>query len=171
MPRYALDMLILALRTMMTEVAKAGEKATSSSEKVVQALVPQLTEQVESTTDGLQTSALDSMNDLVYHLGKVIAGQPAWEQSVAETWLTHMADRRAAVVRRAIQGLGTCGYFANDRHIVPCVQYLDYVRDGNARSGRVPSALYDGGGVRTTAWHVGSRSASAFGTEWIPVCL
>lgn len=95
-----------ALRTTMDEIAADA----ALSQVAVQNLVPVLVAQVQSSgvSQAQQTSAMDALLDVLAHFPETIVQDPSMQASVLET-LLGVLHGRAALTKRAIQGLGVLG--------------------------------------------------------------
>lgn len=94
-----------ALRTLMAQISGVGDKMASLADEVVQLIIPSLVEQIESPIEGLQTNALDVLNDVLVYAGTFVSSHAPLEQAVADILLSKLSSGRASLVRRGIQGL------------------------------------------------------------------
>ena len=94
-----------ALRTLVAQISGVGDKMASLADEVVQLIIPSLVEQIESPIEGLQTNALDVLNDVLVYAGTFVSSHAPLEQAVADILLSKLSSGRASLVRRGIQGL------------------------------------------------------------------
>ena len=94
-----------ALRTLVAQISGVGDKMASLADEVVQLIIPSLVEQIDSPIEGLQTNALDVLNDVLVYAGTFVSSHAPLEQALADILLSKLSSGRASLVRRGIQGL------------------------------------------------------------------
>lgn len=101
------DICALGIRTLLSDMQQAGDKAAKLTDTVVQTILPFVAAQMDEPDDARQTSALDVLNDVLTHAGQTVVAHALLEQAAADALLTKLMSRRTSLVRRSMQGLGT----------------------------------------------------------------